>query len=90
MNGKCLPEMRVVTATSSVLHSGDKTKKKASRVVVETVDGEDVSAQNIPARAHIKGPPRKARAKKNAPKKAAPKKKAGAKPKAKKSAPKKK
>ena len=78
-NGKILPDMRVVTATSSVVHSGDKKKKKSSRLVIETADGENVADQGIPARAHIKPPPRKPRAKKAVTKKSASKKKVDAK-----------
>jgi hypothetical protein len=74
INGKNLPDMRVVTATSSVKHSGDKSNRMP-RTVVETVDGVNVSADNISARAHIVVNPRKPRAKK-AKKAATPAKKA--------------
>ena len=89
VNGKALPDMRVVTAVSSVLHAGDKKKKRCSRIVVETVEGENVSDQNIPALAHLTAAPRKPRAKKAATKKAASKKAASKKAASKKAASKK-
>jgi hypothetical protein len=64
VNGVTVPEMRIVTATSSMNHSGSKAKAKSSRLVVESADGEDVSTQNITAQAHILGPPKKQRTKK--------------------------
>ena len=61
-----------------MVHSGDK-KKKSSRLVIETADGENVADQVIPARDHIKSLPRKPRAKKAVTKKSAPTKKVDAK-----------
>ena len=81
IGNKILPSMRVVKANSSLIHSGDKTKKNA-RTVLETASGQDVSEHNISARAHIVVNPRKARPPKtcskpeSAPHKAAHKKKA--------------
>ena len=60
-HGKVLPDWRVVTATSLLLHSSDKSTKNA-RTVLETVEGEDIFSQNISARAHIVVSPRKPRA----------------------------
>ena len=37
VNGKVLPDMRVVTATSSLMHSGNKSKKNARTVYVTVV-----------------------------------------------------
>ena len=73
--------MRVVRANSSLVHSGNKTKKN-TRTVLETASGQNVSEHNISARAHIVVNPRKARPPKacskpeSAPDKAAHKKKA--------------
>ena len=47
IGNKSLPSMRVVTANSLLVHSGDKTKKGA-RTVLETAAGQDVSEHNIP------------------------------------------
>ena len=63
LNGDTLPDMRVVRSTSSVLHSG-QSKKTPARIVVENAEGEDVSAQNISARAHIEISAKKSRIKK--------------------------
>ena len=76
LKGQGLPDMRVVTAISSVVvHSGDRSKKRPARIVVETADGEDVADQGIKARAHILGAPRKPCAKKAASKRKATSKK---------------
>jgi hypothetical protein len=88
VGGKEVLPMRVVTANSSMTHSGAKASKssKPPRTVLETADGEDVADQNLSARAHIVVNPKKPRSKKAAPeqnstqkkpsqKKAVPKKK---------------
>jgi hypothetical protein len=63
--GEIIPPMRVTETVNSVRHEGNKKKAKSSRVVVETVDGEDVRDQDIAAKAHIDALPRKERAKKS-------------------------
>ena len=49
---------------SSVLYSGSVSKKSPARIVEETAEGEDVSAQNISVRAHIEVSAKKSRIKK--------------------------